>query len=98
MARRGAKRVGKRGPPKRVRGAAAGASRRARKAGGVAGRLPAATAEEVAAAKRKFERGVVSRGEAAPAGEPLGPGMTHEITGQAPGGRPILKRRRFSLR
>jgi hypothetical protein len=97
MKRRGAKRVGKRGAAKQASGGA-GASRRAREPGGVAGRLPGATAEDAAAAKRKYEEGVVSRGEAAPAGEPLGPGMTHEITGHAPDGRPLLKRKRFSLR
>lgn len=51
------------------------------------------------AAREAFERGLIERGEAAPADEHgrLGPGVTHEIVGTDPSGRPILKRRRFSL-
>ena len=49
-------------------------------------------------AKEAFERGVLERGEAAPADErgKLPPGVTHEIIGYDATGRPILKRRRFS--
>jgi hypothetical protein len=49
-------------------------------------------------ARQDFERGVISRGEAAPADSAgrLPPGATHEITGYDSEGKPILKRRRFS--
>ena len=49
-------------------------------------------------AKEAFERGIIERGEAAPADEKgrLPPGVTHEIIGYDATGRPILKRRRFS--
>ena len=56
------------------------------------------TPEKAKAAKRKFERGVIARGEAVPAGKPLPPGATHEIVGTDAEGVPILKRKRFSLR
>ena len=48
--------------------------------------------------KEAFERGIIERGEAAPADEEgrLPPGVTHEIIGYDVTGRPILKRRRFS--
>ena len=65
------------------------------KAQGVASRLPKATAAD--AAKRKFEDGVVKRGEAVAEGEPLTRGATHAIVGTDAQGRPILKRKRFSL-
>ena len=71
--------------------------RPAPKSQGVASRLPKATAAQAEAAKRKFEDGVVKRGEAVPAGEPLARGATHEIVGTDSQGRPILKRKRFSL-
>jgi hypothetical protein len=61
---------------------------------------PAATDEErQQAAKEAFERGIVERGEAAVADEhgDLPPGVTHEIVGYDAAGRPILKRRRFSI-
>jgi hypothetical protein len=64
----------------------------------VASRLPAMPEEKVKAAKRKFVRGVIARGEAVPKGKPLTPGATHEIVGTDVEGEPILKRRRFSLR
>ena len=64
----------------------------------VASQLPPVTPARVKAAQRKFEEGIVARGEAVPAGAPLGPGVTHEIVGGRPDGSPILKRRRFSLR
>ena len=64
----------------------------------VASRLPATTPEKVEAAKRKFEEGVLARGEAVPAGKPLPPGATHEIIGTDANGRPILKRKRYSLK
>jgi hypothetical protein len=49
-------------------------------------------------AKEAFERGLIERGEAAPADDQgrLPPGVTHEIVGHDESGRPILKRRRFS--
>jgi hypothetical protein len=53
---------------------------------------------EAAAAKKKFEQGILARGEAVPAGKPLPPGATHEIVGTAPDGSPVLKRKRFSAR
>jgi hypothetical protein len=73
---------------------------KAKKATGssVASRLPATTPEKAKAAKQKFERGIIARGEAVPAGEPLPPGATHEIVGKDAEGAPILKRRRFSLK
>lgn len=64
----------------------------------VASALPPLTAEEIEQAKKKFEEGVISRGEAVEAGKTLPPGATHEIVGHSPDGSPILKRRRFSLR
>jgi hypothetical protein len=49
-------------------------------------------------AKEAFERGLLERGEAAPADAQgrLPPGATHEIVGHDESGRPILKRRRFA--
>lgn len=64
----------------------------------VAAQLPPMTPEKVKAAKRKFERGVIARGEAVPKGKPLPPGATHEIVGTDAEGAPILKRKRFSLK
>jgi len=64
----------------------------------VASQLPPVSPEEVEAARKKFEQGIVSRGEAVEAGKPLPPGATHEIVGQHPDGTPILKRSRFSYR
>ena len=64
----------------------------------VASRLPPMTPEKIKAAKRKFERGVIARGEAVPAGKTLLPGATHEIVGTDAEGEPILKRKRFSLK
>ncbi len=63
----------------------------------VASRLAKATPAQAEAAKRKFEDGVVKRGEAVPEGEPLTRGATHTIVGTDAQGRPILKRKRFSL-
>ena len=77
-----------------------GTSRKRRpapKARGVASRLPKPTAAQAEAARRKFEDGVVKRGEAVPEGEPLTRGATHSIVGTDAQGRPILKRKRFSL-
>jgi hypothetical protein len=50
-------------------------------------------------AKKVFERGIIQRGEAAVADEHgrLPPGVIHEIIGYDAAGRPILKRRRFSI-
>jgi len=64
----------------------------------VASRLPATTPEKAQDAKHKFERGIIRRGEAVPAGKPLPPGATHEIVGKDADGAPILKRKRFSLK
>jgi len=64
----------------------------------IAAQLPTVTAEQIKAAKNKFEEGIISRGEAAPRGKPLPPGATHEITGYEADGTPILKRKRFSMR
>lgn len=64
----------------------------------VAAQLPPVSSEQIEAARRKFEEGVVARGEAVEAGKPLPPGATHEIIGHRPDGTPILKRSRFSMR
>jgi hypothetical protein len=63
-----------------------------------AAQLPRVTEAEVAAAKAKFEQGILARGEAVKAGKPLPPGATHEIVGKQRSGAPILKRKRFSLK
>ena len=56
--------------------------------------------ERLRKAREAYERGIIERGEAAVADEHgrLPPGATHEIIGYDPSGRPILKRRRFSIR
>jgi hypothetical protein len=64
----------------------------------VASRLPATSRPQVDAARQKFEKGVVARGEAVEAGQPLPAGATHEIVGRRPDGTPLLKRKRFSAR
>ena len=50
-------------------------------------------------AEAAFQRGLIERGEAAQVDENgrLPPGATHEIVGHDAEGRPVLKRRRFSL-
>ena len=61
---------------------------------------PAETEEERRRkAQEALERGIIERGEAAVADEKgrLPPGVTHEIVGHDASGRPILKRRRFSI-
>jgi hypothetical protein len=63
----------------------------------VAAQIPLATPEQIRAATRKFVQGVLARGEAVPAGEPLPPGATHEIVGQDEDGEPVLARRRYSM-
>ncbi len=59
---------------------------------------PEAEAERRRKAEEAYMRGVLERGEAAPADAKgnLPPGVTHEIVGYDAAGRPILKRRRFS--
>jgi hypothetical protein len=54
--------------------------------------------ESLRKAREAYERGLIERGEAAPADEhgKLPPGATHEIVGYDNSGKPILKRRRFS--
>lgn len=56
-------------------------------------------AERERRAKEAYEKGILERGEAAFADEQgrLPPGVTHEIVGHDETGRPILKRRRFSI-
>ena len=71
--------------------------RPAAKARGAATRLAKSTPAQAEAARRKFEDGVVKRGEAVAEGEPLTRGATHAIVGTDAQGRPILKRKRFSL-
>jgi hypothetical protein len=77
------------------RSAAKGAAKR--NAPTVASQLPGVSVVETTAAKEKFEQGILARGEAVPAGQPLPAGATHEIVGKARDGAPILKRRRFSI-
>lgn len=74
------------------------ASRKAVPMPSVAAQLPAPSAATIAAAKRKYEQGIINRGEAGKPGVPLSPGATHQIVGSNPDGTPILKRSRFSLR
>jgi len=64
----------------------------------VSAQLPAPTAKQIQEAQKKFEEGIVSRGEAAPSGKPLPPRATHEIVGHKADKTPILKRKRFSMR
>ena len=65
----------------------------------MASQLPQPTPEQIKAAKEKFEQGILARGEAVPAGQPLPPGATHEIVTPADGGPPGLERsvKRYSL-
>jgi len=63
----------------------------------VVAHLPRVSRAQTKAAIKKFESGIVTRGEAAPAGKPLPPGATHEIVGRRRDGSPILKRKRFSV-
>jgi hypothetical protein len=63
----------------------------------VAAQLSPATPEKIHAATQAFFKGILARGEAVPAGQPLPPGATHEIVGQDEEGNPILARRRYSL-
>ena len=51
-----------------------------------------------AQAAAHFVRGVLTRGEAVPAGRELPPGATHEIVQEQAGALPTIRRRRFSLR
>jgi hypothetical protein len=64
-----------------------------------AAEIPATEADRQQKAQEAFERGIIERGEAAAADETgkLPPGVTHEIVGHDAAGRPILKRRRFSI-
>jgi hypothetical protein len=64
----------------------------------VAARLPKATDAQAHEARRKFEKGIVERGEAVRDGEALTPGATHAVVGTDASGKPILKRKRFSLK
>src|SRR5215831_8956135 len=64
----------------------------------VASQLQPVSPAEIEAAQRKFEEGIVARGEAVPVGTPLHSGVTHVIVGRRPDGSPVLKRRRFSAR
>jgi hypothetical protein len=61
-------------------------------------KIPDPDEERRRQARAAFERGLVERGEAAPADAQgkLPPGVTHEIVGYDTTGIPILKRRRFS--
>jgi hypothetical protein len=63
----------------------------------IASQLPPVSAAETAAAKKKFEQGILARGEAMQVGKPLPAGATHEIVGKKRDGSPILKRKRFSM-
>ena len=72
--------------------------RRQSGAASVAACLPTASRQEREAARRKFDCGILARGEAVGAGKPLPAGATHEIVGHRRDGSPLLKRRRFSTR
>jgi hypothetical protein len=48
------------------------------------------------AAERQFVHATIVRGQAVEAGQPLPSGATHEIVTPEEGGRPVLKRKRFS--
>lgn len=52
------------------------------------------------AEEEKFERDLVERGEAAERDREgkLPPGATHEITGRDEDGKPVVKRRRYSIK
>lgn len=75
---------------------AAAKRRPASKTPGVAARLPKPSSAQVESARRKFEQGLAKRGEAVPEGEPLTPGATHTVGTDAQG-KPVFKRKRFSL-
>ena len=57
-----------------------------------------ANAGAEAEAAAHFVRGILTRGEAVPAGQELPPGATHEIVQEQAGALPTIRRRRFSLR
>ena len=67
-------------------------------ASSVAARIPAVTAEQIAAARKRYAEVLVASGQAVPLGESLPPGATHEIVGHDEDGSPVVSRRRFSLR
>jgi len=62
----------------------------------VASLLPPVTPAQLEAAKRKFEQGLLARGEAVQDGQAPKSGATHVIVGKGADGAPILKRKRFS--
>ncbi|MGH7741603.1 MAG: hypothetical protein ACRENS_06220 [Candidatus Eiseniibacteriota bacterium] len=68
------------------------------KSGRVSSLVPMSSYDEIDLARRKFEEGLISRGEAAPDSGPLPSGATHVINGRDSDKRPILKRKRFSAR
>jgi hypothetical protein len=74
------------------------AKTRARKTVKAAPATPPADARAEAEAAAHFVRGVLTRGEAVPAGQELPPGATHEIVQEQAGTLPTIRRRRFSLR
>lgn len=97
MPRRKSREAANEAAPKRTRTKSGATKPRARQPeDAVAPRLPAPDAAARSRAQRAFERGVISRGEAAPADAPLPPGATHAIVGKTAAGKPVLKRRRFS--
>jgi hypothetical protein len=63
----------------------------------VADLIPAVTVEQEKAARTRFIEGLIERREAVPQGQPLTPGATHEIVGTDAEGKPIVKRKRFSM-
>jgi hypothetical protein len=84
---------------KTARGGPAGgrATKQPTRVATIASQLPPVSAAETAAAKKKFEQGILARGEATQVGKPLPAGATHEIVGKNRDGSPILKRKRFSM-
>ena len=59
---------------------------------------PAGDTTDDEVARRRFVEDLAVRGEVVPEGtEPLPPGATHEYVDDGEGGRPTVRRRRFSL-
>ena len=66
--------------------------------GSVASQVPDVNTQQEEQYRARFVQGVMKRGEAVPKGQPLPPGATHVITGKDSEGKPLIERKRFSLR